>query len=173
MLHHSFFTKLSCWVVSALLLSACSSESPPAPVCRVNDALIDDAVGNAGCLIRVNDKLVTVGNIKTGALDIPGGTANQGEQAQCTAHRETFEETGFNVEVGKLMGVAENGFRFYQCKLSNNLDANIESYPVPEWSNMEVAYIKLTDPFDTLASQWRYPERYFEQLKWFNELKSD
>ena len=173
MLQKSRFPKLPFLVVSVLTLPACMNEAPPAPVCRVDTDLIDDATGNAGCLIRVNNKLITIGNRKTGALDIPGGTADNGEQAQCTAHRETFEETGFNVEVGKLMGVAENGFRIYQCELSNDLGKDIERFPVPKWAELEVAYIKLTDPFDTLASEWRYPKRYFDTLKWFNEMKAD
>lgn len=162
---------LALLLLSTVLVVSCSDAPPPTPVCRVSDAHVDDAMGNAGCIIRVNDKLVTIGHRQTGALDIPGGTANEGEQSQCTAHRETFEETGFNVEVGKLLGVAKNGFRFYQCDLSNGLDTDIEIYPVPDWAGIEVAYIKRTDPFDTLASEWRYPGRYFDILKWFNETK--
>lgn len=154
-------------------LWACDTVKPANPICRINEQFLDDSKGNAGCFIRVNDKLVTLGNIKTGALDTPGGTAEAGELAQCTAHRETFEETGFNVEVGKLLGVADNGFRFYHCQLADDVGEDIERFPVPEWSKREVAFIKLTDPFDTLASQWRYPKRHIENLDMFNQTKPD
>ena len=172
MLYKSWNSKLALMAASALVISACSSERPATPVCRVNDTQVDDATGNAGCFIRVKDKLVTV-VLQTGKLDIPGGTANEGEQSQCTAHRETFEETGFNVEVGKLLGLADTGFRMYQCELSNKLDEDLEEFPVPDWANTEIRKIQLVDPFDTLASEWRYPQRHLENLGWFNQTKTD
>lgn len=154
-------------------LVACDTAKPANPVCRIHDKHLDDATGNAGCFIRVNDKLLTLGNIKTGRLDVPGGTAEEGELAQCTAHRETFEETGFNVEVGKLLGVAKNGFRIYHCRLAEDVGEDIDRFPVPGWTAHEVAFIKLTDPFDTLASEWRYPKRHIETLDMFNKTKPE
>ncbi|MCC2604958.1 NUDIX domain-containing protein [Planctobacterium marinum] len=155
------------------VLSACDTVKPANPVCRISDQHLDDATGNAGCFIRVNEKLLTLGNIQTGRLDVPGGTADEGELAQCTAHRETFEETGFNVEVGKLLGIAENGFRIYQCQLADEVGEDIDRFPVPDWTKHEVAFIKLTDPFDTLASEWRYPKRHIETLDMFNKTRPE
>ena len=152
-------------------LSACTGAPPATPTCRVAETHKDEASGNAGCFVRVGDKLLTIGHVRTGRLDTPGGTADEGETAQCTAHRETFEETGFNVEVGQLLGVADNGFRFYECHLAQDVGPDIERFPVPEWSGVEVGYIKLTDPFDTLASEWRYPKRHLENLDMFNKTK--
>lgn len=161
-------TKLVLATSIALMLAGCDSAPPETPMCRVNDAHVDEAHGDAGCIIRVNNKLVTLGGIRAGHLDIPGGKGKADELSQCTAHRETFEETGFNVEVGKLLGVAENGFRFYHCTLPDDVGADIDKFPVPEGAKSEVAFIKLTDPFDTLASEWRYPKRHIENLKLFN-----
>lgn len=152
---------------------ACDTSKPVNPVCRINDQHLDDASGDAGCFIRVNNKLVTIGHIQTGSLDTPGGKGAEGELAQCTAHRRTFEKTGFNVEVGELLGVEDNGFRFYQCHLPDNVGEDIDSYPVPAWAASEVAYIKLTDPFDTLASEWRHPKRHVENLGMFNKIKPE
>jgi len=163
----SMASRITIAVATVSLLSACDSAPPSPPVCRISDAHLDDAKGNAGCFIRVNDKLLTIGNRRTGKLDTPGGTAEPDELAQCTAHRETFEETGFNVEVGKLLGEAENGFRFYHCKLAKDVGEDIDSFPVPDWSDVEVDFIKLTDPFETLASEWRYPKRHIENLDLF------
>jgi 8-oxo-dGTP pyrophosphatase MutT (NUDIX family) len=60
-------------------------------------------VGNAGCFLVDKQKLLVVQVIHNGrGLDIPGGTSEKGESAQCTAARETFEETGLNVIVHEL-----------------------------------------------------------------------
>lgn len=155
--------------IGSMTLMACDSPPPEPPICRISDAHLDDTIGNAGCFIRINNKLLTTGNRKTGKLDTPGGTANEGEIAQCTAHRETFEETGFNVEVGQLLGVADNGYRIYQCIVNDEFDEDIDKFPVPGWANSEIDYIKLTDPFDTLASEWRYPKRHLENLAMFDK----
>lgn len=155
------------------VLAGCDAAKPNLPVCRISDKHLDDASGNAGCLVRINEQLLTIGNLKYGSLDTPGGSSEANELAQCTAHRETFEETGFNVEVGELLGIADNGFRFYNCRLADDVGEDISSFPVPAWATSEVSYIKLTDPFDTLAGHWRYPKRHIEMLDMFNKTRED
>lgn len=163
------FKQLLATVTVITLINACDSAPPSTPMCRISDAHQDDATGNAGCFIRLGEKIVTVGNKMTGKLDMPGGLSSNNESAQCTAHRETFEETGFNVEVGELLNVTDNGFRIYHCLLSNDLNEGIEEFPVPDWAHSEVDFIQLTDPFDTLPGQWRYPRRHLDTLSMFNK----
>lgn len=150
---------------------SCSSENPASPLCRVEPQQQLEIQANAGCLIRINDELVTIGHRLTGKLDIPGGTTEGGESAQCTAHRETWQETGFNVQVGQLLGVKDNGFRFYQCNLAGDFTGEIKQFPVPDWSSTEVTAIQLKDPFATRDTDWRYPDELIEIRGMFNQIQ--
>ncbi|WP_366492917.1 NUDIX hydrolase [Alcanivorax sp.] len=51
-------------------------------------------LANAGCLIIQNDKVLLLSHRWGDKLGVPGGTLEDGELAQCTAWRETREETG-------------------------------------------------------------------------------
>lgn len=150
---------------------SCSGEYPADPVCRVNSQYQESIQANAGCLIRVGNQLVTIGHRLSGKLDIPGGTQTGDESAQCTAHRETWQETGFNVEVGQLLGVQENGFRFYQCTLAGDFTGEIKQFPVPDWASTEVTAIELKDPFVTRDTDWRYPDELVEIRGMFNQIE--
>ena len=59
----------------------------------------DDRRANAGCLIIQDDKVLLLTHRWGGKLGVPGGTREDGELAQCTAWRETREETGVAVTV--------------------------------------------------------------------------
>ena len=61
----------------------------------------DDRRANAGCLILHEDKVLLITHRWGGKLGVPGGTREADELAQCTAHRETLEETGLAVTVGR------------------------------------------------------------------------
>lgn len=103
--------------------------------------------------------------------DVPGGTsAGENESAQCTAHRETWEETGFNVEVGALLGISEQGFHLYACELDDDFDGLITDFPVPKWSKTEVDTIELVDPFVTTPNEWRFPEQLILYRGMFNQI---
>ncbi|MBE1299914.1 MAG: NUDIX domain-containing protein [Alteromonadaceae bacterium] len=156
---------LMCLSVLATVAACDSVTKPEPPVCRVDGAHIDTrSSGNAGCIIRYQDKLLVVQHRNSGAFDTPGGTSDDGETAQCTAHRETFEETGFNVEVGKLVGEAENGFRFYQCTLHDDFGADLTEFSVPPWSSLEIEKVLMLDPYETQADQWRYKDAQLRKL---------
>lgn len=137
-------------------------------MCRVDSRFEENISANAGCVIKVNNKLLTLTHKVSGKLDIPGGTANGSESAQCTAHRETWEETGFNVEVGELLGSNNNGFRYYACKLSGNFIGDITDFPVPEWTQSEVSAINLNDPYLLTDEQWRFQNRLIKLRDMFN-----
>ncbi len=144
---------------------------PASPACRVSSQFEQTIKGNAACLIRLDGKLLTVTHRLTGTFDLPGGTANNNESAQCTAHRETWEETGFNVEVGKLIGESQQGYHFYACKLSGNFNGEIREFPVPDWSNLEVTSIQLVDPYNLHYNQWRFPDQLILVRNMFNQVE--
>ncbi|CAE6957443.1 unnamed protein product [Symbiodinium natans] len=50
-------------------------------------------------------------------FDIPGGQTNWQEPATRTAERETWEESGYPVEVGELLATVRGGFRIFRCSL--------------------------------------------------------
>lgn len=138
-------------------------------MCRIDRDHYEDVSANAGCIIRVGQKVLTLNHRITGKLDVPGGTALDAEAAQCTAHRETWEETGFNVEVGEFLGENPRGFRFYSCELDGDYDDGTVELPVPSWSQVEVSSIQLVDPFYTSQKDWRYPDELVEIRRMFND----
>lgn len=79
---------------------------------------------NAGCLIVKDDKVLFVKLARSNKITIPGGKGKKGENSSCTAHRETFEETGLNVKVIKKILTAENGFEIFLCETSQEIDKN-------------------------------------------------
>jgi 8-oxo-dGTP diphosphatase len=51
-----------------------------------------------------------------GQVSLPGGSSEPGESAQCTAFRETWEETGLRLQPRELLAVFETGFHLYRCE---------------------------------------------------------
>lgn len=141
------------------VLSACTSEQLPAPMCRVESTVAQNISANAGCIIRVGNKMITVQHKLSGKLDVPGGTSMKNESAACTAHRETWEETGFNVKVIKWLGSNKKGFHYYACELSGNFNGDIIEFPVPDSAEDEINNIQLLDPFEITELQWRFKNR--------------
>ena len=88
-------------VLLSLMLSFGLRAAPPD--CRTDPQYAYTLQGNAGCMIRVGDQMLTVRHLRTGKLGLPGGKPKEQESAQCTAHRETWEETGIDVRVGRLL----------------------------------------------------------------------
>lgn len=138
-------------------------------MCRVDSVVAQDISANAGCIIPVRNSLVTVTHRLSGKLDIPGGTSDGKESAACTAHRETWEETGFNVEVKQLLGVNENGYHYYACQLSGDFVGEIKEFPLPESARNEVSQILLMDPFVITEQQWRFENRLPALRDMFNQ----
>lgn len=77
----------------------------------------DQTIGNAGCMIVQDGKLLMIQQRISGLWALPGGTAEPGERAVCTAQRETYEETGFRVQVRHKIREFGNGFQLYSCEL--------------------------------------------------------
>lgn len=135
-------------------LYACSTTAPDC-----NQQPRDLAVGNAGCMIIKEGRLLMVQQQFSGDWAIPGGTAEAGERAACTAARETHEETGIQVLVEEKIVVLENGFHLYRC--------SIES--VSETGPLDRVEISGYDWFDE-AQRNSIPWRFEQQRDLINRL---
>ena len=133
--------------LSLLLLAACQAVSETRQACPYQGK--SDEAPSAGCLVVVHGKMLVVDS-RRGGLTPPGGKMKKGESAQCTAHRETLEETGLDLKPGELLKVFDTGFHLYACDIhaeSGSIDAAILEVKRSFWLDL--------DDFD--AVQWRYP----------------
>lgn len=132
-------------VVAVILLSACGSSLGQVPPCPYTG--VPDHAPSAGCLITVHGKMLVVDSIH-GGVSPPGGKSKEGESAQCTAHRETYEETGLNLIPGELVAVLDTGFHLYYCEIV----ADSGQVEMGQWQEV---------------TGWRWlPISEFEQVKW-------
>ena len=56
-----------------------------------------------------------VARILNGKIGLPGGLLKSGESAQCAAFRETWEETGLQLQPVELLQVFSKDFHLYRC----------------------------------------------------------
>ena len=103
------------WLLRATMVLGAVTGCGGAPVLDCAQQPQDRHHGNAGCLVVDGGRLLMVQQRITGLWALPGGTAEPGERAVCTAWRETREETGLEVRVGELLHRFDNGFRLYRC----------------------------------------------------------
>ena len=95
------------------------------PKCNLSEELIKDNINaNAGCVIIQNNKILVAKFYGKDIYAIPGGTKKRGESAACTAHRETFEESGIDSKIIKRMFIANNGFNVFLCEAQNKINLN-------------------------------------------------
>jgi phosphatase NudJ len=162
----TFFFRLSP-ILAVLTLLGCSQHSPSDPLCRQSAYLesqaVDHSVNNkdtqaAVCLIRTHDKAVLIRHRLSGKLDFPGGGVNEGESLSCAAHRETWEETGFNVLVRKQLGRTSNGLALFACDLDAGIDLMPDNFSPPSWAALEVVAIEKVDPFSLTHKSLRYED---------------
>lgn len=98
-------------VVLTFAVSACSATPPPCP-----DKGREASVKSAGCIVINDNKLLVIKEM-TGKISIPGGSGNIDESPRCSAHRETWEETGLDITPTNLVRKFDNGFHLYRCQL--------------------------------------------------------
>lgn len=126
--------------------------------------------GAAGCLVKFQNRLLVVRYLHNGKLGVPAGFAGYRETAQCTAHRETWEETGLEVVVGPLLNAYSNGFYLYRCNPAKT-DLKINAtLLVPPAGRNEISEGHWIDPHTTSQDEWRFPEEYPILLKMFDSL---
>ena len=130
-------------------------------------------VGPAACLIRIQNQLLVTLEDTSDKYAVPGGKSKNNESAQCTAHRQTWAKTGFNVLVGEYIATGNDGLRYYQCTSEGNFVGQIQSFPVTAWAHANVAAIVLVDPFTSLQDEWRGQGQLILIRDMFNRIEFD
>jgi len=103
--------------------------------------------------------MLIVRHQKTGKLRPPAGTAKEGETAQCTAHRETWEETGVEVRVGRLLNSFDDQFHLFHCLAADEALIRSSELLVPEAFRSEISEILFLNPTLLSNDEWRFPEQ--------------
>lgn len=137
---------------AALMVMACSVTAcgPTPPLCP--DHSKTPIAPSAGCLNISAQSLLVVKQLN-GKLSIPGGKSQPSESARCSAHRETWEETGLNLMPGELITVFDTGFHLFHCERhagSGKID------PPPRIEVRSAFYLPVTE-FNQV--EWRFPEQ--------------
>ncbi|HQH26526.1 MAG TPA: NUDIX domain-containing protein [Oligoflexia bacterium] len=153
---------LAAALAAALIITLGAGCVPAAPLLTVMPGQADDYTGNAGCLIEHRGKLLAVRHRFGSKLGLPAGTAEPGESAQQTAHRETWEETGIEVTVGRLLKKSGSAF-LYEChpKDPSSLDdiTRLAAHDV-----LEITEVILIDPQSIRPEDWRFPT-YLQEVQ--------
>ena len=118
----------------------------------VQPGATDSYRGSAACLIANEGQLLLVERRFCAGVGLPGGRSKPDESAQCTAHREVWEETGVHVAVGPLLERSGNT-SVYRCALMQ--DVPVAAQPNGPWRGR----------FETASSQWMEFGR-LGSLKW-------
>lgn len=139
---------------------------PDAPPCRVENPQ-PDYRANAGCVVLAGNRVLVLTHRQDGKLGIPGGASEPGESAQCTAHRETFEETGLDVRVGRRLGRMRYGFTLYLCHTDQPMDP-AEKPELPWYARPEMTDARWMRPDSIPMERWRYAEQSRAFLKLMN-----
>nr|WP_276307707.1 NUDIX hydrolase [Alteromonas facilis] len=145
------------------MLLGCSEPPPNLPHCRANAEPLNSPATSAGCLIVNEQQLLVIKHRLSGRWDIPAGGQVTGESLACTAHRETFEETGINVSVDAYITTTTSGMALFACSHQSGFTPpKYPTLPLPEWSKGEVTQIKWVDPFTLNPREWRYMDQWPE-----------
>lgn len=144
-------------------VTACTTEMPPAPYCRAQQQPIElpnttHNTNTAGCLIRFEHQALLITHRFSQRLDIPGGSTKNNESLACAAHRETFEETGLNVEVLFPVTQTKNGMIIFACLADDILDITQLPRPTPTFSQGESLQLALFDLFDLEQDSLRFAD---------------
>lgn len=100
---------------------------------------------------------------RSGKYSFPGGTAEPGESAQCTAHRETWEEASVEVQVSTVKATFDNGFVLFNCDVR---DGEFQTN-----NSLEVSDVIWVAPGGIPEQKWRFPEQKQLAIQWLNDKK--
>jgi 8-oxo-dGTP pyrophosphatase MutT (NUDIX family) len=140
------FIRTATVLVALVLLAGCSARA--APPCPGFDS--GTHAPSAGCL-AVRDGRVLVVQALNGKLSPPGGSAEDGETAQCAAFRETWEETGLQLVPDRLLDVFDTGFHLYRC------EHHAQSGEIDPPPRLEVKNAFYLSPAEFGLWEWRFP----------------
>lgn len=153
---------------AVLTLFSCTGGAPSEPLCRISDELsarldtlkIDNPseATAAACLIKVDKKVLLIRHRLSNKLDFPGGGLANSESLACTAHRETWEETGFNVEVSQYLATTKNGLALFGCALDAGVETLPDAFDAPPWAKLEVKGLVKVDPFSIDEKSMRFAD---------------
>lgn len=152
-------TRLSATGVVLVLLASLAACAEPPP-CSIAAGAEDARVGNGACLVVSEERVLLVRQRPSGRWGLPGGRRARGETGQCTAHRETWEETGLAVTVGRLR-FRTRATLVFQCELVAG------ATPVPAGERPWASRIEISEqrwvPASELADlDWRFPDHWSE-----------
>jgi 8-oxo-dGTP diphosphatase len=135
-----------CHILSVFLLAlvACTDGGGACPFAGGGEK-----APSAGCFLVSAEGLLLVQGLN-GRVSVPGGSSEPGETAQCTAFRETWEETGLRLQPRELLGVFSTGFHLYRCE-RDALSGEIN--PPPRFE-VRAAFYLPADRFDNYV--WRF-----------------
>ncbi|MGF1747883.1 bifunctional NUDIX hydrolase/phosphatase PAP2 family protein [Vibrio cionasavignyae] len=133
-----------------------------------NDPPLAPTVRGALCLVRSDDRILLVDEIVTGKLSLPGGTIENNEDPRLAAQRETWEEAGLVVVVGRELGRTQRAV-FYECLVESDIIAYSETnygrgvelpiYFAPHFG-VEVRSANLLSPKTVSPQEYRYPQQW-------------
>jgi len=110
-----------------------------------------DQAPSAGCLVLEHGKLLLMEG-RGGKFGPPGGSVEKQESAQCGAERETWEETGVEVQAQSIAATFDNGFHLYWCTTVGEFSPEIHR-------PLEVSSVGLYAPEEFYDLRWRFPEQ--------------
>ncbi|MDO6565706.1 NUDIX hydrolase [Alteromonas sp. 1_MG-2023] len=143
---------------------------PEAPFCRsVNNA--KHTQETAACIIKVQNRALLIKHRLSNRLDFPGGGKKDNESLACAAHRETWEETGFNVEVGRKLAVTKNNLALFECTLDAGVELLPNVFDAPPWAKLEVVELVQADPFMLTHVELRFPDDLIVFRDSFNQIE--
>ena len=124
----------------------------------------DAAPAHAGCFVKKGNAMLAVKLTYDGnKFDIPGGCTNGREPAKRTAERETWEESGYPVEVNELLATVRGGFRIYRRASAISMLCCCAFVPEPSGIRCSV---KQQDP-------GKGPDHEVSSVQWINPWEVD
>lgn len=159
-------------VVTTFFL-ACSREIPADPSCRINPELSASDPAPAGCLIKLDGKLVALQSDHEDLWFLPQQRIQNNISAQCTAHQAAWKNTGLNVEVNQLLYVDDENTHYYSCTLTDRFSQDLQSLDVPPWASRNVTKVGLVDLFATEDNEWSERHKLIEIRQAFTKIEAN